>query len=793
MTAHAKADTAPAPRAPDDDAEPRDNELAPLEILTRDGGAGDPPSVRIGDVAVRVRAPGARPDLVPRVARFVPIAPHVRALRAMLRDWAAGAHLLLIGNQGVGKNVLADRLLELLGAEREYTQLHRDTTVRALTATPTLAGGRVAWEDAPLVRAARAGRALVIDEADKAPREVVCVLKALVEDGELLMADGRRLLIGRGAGAGDAPPDDGAGGDAPPHLSAAAPSAPRAGDIVAARGFRLVVLANRPGWPFLGNDFFRECGDALAAHVVDNPDAASELALLRALAPRADARVLAALVGAFGRLRALADAGELSYPYSTRELTRVARHLDAFPDAPVADALEDVLAFDARDAKLAEGLRDVLRAHGLPPDPDAPVEDEPGLELERDSSPPPGDGAAARETALPLDELAVAGMKHVDDDKGDEDEHGEGAGEAETDCPRDRSSSPSADEDGDAQGQPDKLAEEGDEALDRSDDEEQRRQNNCAEDAAAAEIASDASAARYSAPSGIAAGDVITREVGDTAGAFEGGQRVCNSLLDDGHDALGSAQTERLTEELIRLTSSALDGHSARGDSDASEIMRTTPAVRSGRISSDSTGASMAVERINDVIESALRNNTAPGEDAPAGHETTAGGADCEDCCTPQGPQSPAPRRKFEIPEKERLSLEEEDAKLAALAGDSRALRVLRAAAAALANTAAKRGSSAPPVHPDDVISECETSPSPRQAAVVVDEYTALRAAALPHVARVRAALLARAPAEAERVWLRQRLHGELDDERLVDAAAGELNVFRRRGIDEHVDPRGPA
>ena len=55
-------------------------------------------------------------------------------------DLAAGERaLLLIGNQGTGKNKLADRLLQLWRREREYMQLHRDTTVRALTAT----GGNV--------------------------------------------------------------------------------------------------------------------------------------------------------------------------------------------------------------------------------------------------------------------------------------------------------------------------------------------------------------------------------------------------------------------------------------------------------------------------------------------------------------------------------------------------------------------------------------------------------------------------------------------------------------------------
>ena len=60
-------------------------------------------------------------------------------------------------------------MLELLRAEREYVQLHRDTTVASLTLRPLLRDGAIAWEDSPLVRAARLGRVLMIDEADKAP------------------------------------------------------------------------------------------------------------------------------------------------------------------------------------------------------------------------------------------------------------------------------------------------------------------------------------------------------------------------------------------------------------------------------------------------------------------------------------------------------------------------------------------------------------------------------------------------------------------------------------------------
>ena len=98
---------------------------------------------------------------------------HLRLLEHMALDLAAGERaILLIGNQGTGKNKLADRLLEILGREREYMQLHRDSTVQSLTVEASLIGGAVKWRDSPLVLALRYGRVLMLDEADKAPLEV---------------------------------------------------------------------------------------------------------------------------------------------------------------------------------------------------------------------------------------------------------------------------------------------------------------------------------------------------------------------------------------------------------------------------------------------------------------------------------------------------------------------------------------------------------------------------------------------------------------------------------------------
>ena len=44
-------------------------------------------------------------------------------------------------------------------------------------------------------------------------------------------------------------------------------------------------MANRPGFPFLGNDFFREAGDCFSVHVVQNPPQQTMLEMLRAYAP----------------------------------------------------------------------------------------------------------------------------------------------------------------------------------------------------------------------------------------------------------------------------------------------------------------------------------------------------------------------------------------------------------------------------------------------------------------------------------------------------------------------------
>jgi hypothetical protein len=128
----------------------------------------------------------------------------------------------------------------------------------------------------------------------------------------------------------------------------------------------MIVLANRPGYPFLGNDFFREIGDVLSCHIIDNPDKDSELQLLRSYGPDVPEEILVKLADAFDELRTSNEEGLLAYPYSTRELVAVVKHLQAWPKDGLVYTLDNILSFDKFDSSLMESLRGIFHRYAIP-------------------------------------------------------------------------------------------------------------------------------------------------------------------------------------------------------------------------------------------------------------------------------------------------------------------------------------------------------------------------------------------------------------------------------------------
>lgn len=60
---------------------------------------------------------------------------------------------------------------------------------------------------------------------------------------------------------------------------------------------------------------------------MDNPKPQAELAMLKQYGPDVPDATLQKLVAAFGELRSMADQGTITYPYSTREVVNIVRHL----------------------------------------------------------------------------------------------------------------------------------------------------------------------------------------------------------------------------------------------------------------------------------------------------------------------------------------------------------------------------------------------------------------------------------------------------------------------------------
>jgi midasin (ATPase involved in ribosome maturation) len=116
---------------------------------------------------------------------------------------------------------------------KEILSFSGDTTVQSLTIQANIIDGRIVYEDSPLIKAIKEGSVAVIDEADKAPTNVTGILKSLIESGSMFLSDGRRVY----------PKEVGEISTIPSNMV-----------IRTHPNFRMIVLANRPGFPFLGNE-----------------------------------------------------------------------------------------------------------------------------------------------------------------------------------------------------------------------------------------------------------------------------------------------------------------------------------------------------------------------------------------------------------------------------------------------------------------------------------------------------------------------------------------------------------
>uniref|UniRef100_A0AC35UHP4 VWFA domain-containing protein n=1 Tax=Rhabditophanes sp. KR3021 TaxID=114890 RepID=A0AC35UHP4_9BILA len=241
----------------------------------------------------------------------------------------------------VGKNKTVDRFLQLTNRPRHYIQLHRDSTIQSLTVQSTIEGGILKYSDSPLVQAIKTGAVICIDEADKAPLHVISVLKSLLDTGVLYLSDGRKI-IPKGYPFTDK------------------------NEIETHPDFRIIMLANKIGYPFQGHDLFKLLGDLLAVNLVVNPSPESQIAMLKQYGPDVPDASIHKLVACFDDLREKYDNSQISYPYSLRELVHIIKHLQLYPDEALSSVVKNVFDFDVFSKDAMHHIQETFHKHGIP-------------------------------------------------------------------------------------------------------------------------------------------------------------------------------------------------------------------------------------------------------------------------------------------------------------------------------------------------------------------------------------------------------------------------------------------
>ena len=86
------------------------------------------------------------------------------------------------------------------------------------------------------------------------------------------------------------------------------------------------------------------------------PEQISKRYGLRSYAPDVPQELLQLLSSSFTELRSLVEAGKLSYPYSTRELVNLVRHLQQFPEDALGEVIETWITWMSTSMFLGDGF-----------------------------------------------------------------------------------------------------------------------------------------------------------------------------------------------------------------------------------------------------------------------------------------------------------------------------------------------------------------------------------------------------------------------------------------------------
>ncbi|KAG3117084.1 hypothetical protein PI125_g4104 [Phytophthora idaei] len=126
---------------------------------------------------------------------FVETDTHSTLLAEMIQDHAVGSDLCVLGAKGSGKSALVRLFAHRMGYATELFSLFKDMTARdLLQRRSTDSHGNTQWGDSPLIHAARNGHLAVLDGVHRLGSDSLGVLQRLIQDREIDLADGSKLV-----------------------------------------------------------------------------------------------------------------------------------------------------------------------------------------------------------------------------------------------------------------------------------------------------------------------------------------------------------------------------------------------------------------------------------------------------------------------------------------------------------------------------------------------------------------------------------------------------------------------
>lgn len=121
--------------------------------------------------------------------------PYQDALVDDMRATCRVTDFCLVGPSGCGKTATVERLSHSIGIPTETIVLYQDMTSRdLLQQRSTLPNGDTVWTFSPLVTAAIEGKMAVLDGLHRLHPSTLAVLQRFVQDRELQLYDGKRLV-----------------------------------------------------------------------------------------------------------------------------------------------------------------------------------------------------------------------------------------------------------------------------------------------------------------------------------------------------------------------------------------------------------------------------------------------------------------------------------------------------------------------------------------------------------------------------------------------------------------------